>query len=396
MRAGRPEVADILLKHFESYCQNWPVSADQRRVVHNLVACRTASLGGHVLRCDRCDHREISYNSCRNRHCPKCQVSAGAEWVEKRCEDLLPVPYFHVVFTLPEELSLLALQNKSEVYGMLIKVAALTLSTIAADRQHLGAKVGVIAVLHTWTQTLRHHPHVHCVLPGGGLDNERHEWIPSCPDFFLPVRVLSAFFRNRFLERLDELWETGELEFHGQLQPLADRRGWTELLSTLKSKQWVVYCKPPFGGPSQVLKYLARYTHRVAITSSRIRSVAGGRVTFDWRDSARGHVRRTMCLPAAEFIRRFLLHVLPKGFHRIRYFGFLSNRNRKEAIGRIKALLSGLSIVGGEDNGDLPIAAAGREHNCPHCTQGALVVVAELGPMLGRRRPAAPVTAIPP
>lgn len=304
-----------------------------------IERCRTAALGGHVEQCDACGHQRISYNSCRNRHCPKCQSLAKARWLEARLSDLLPVEYFHVVFTLPEQLAALALQNKRVVYNLLFSAAAETLRTIAADPRHLGADIGFLAVLHTWDQTLRHHPHLHCVVPGGGLSVDGERWLSSRRDFFLPVNVLARLFRRLFLQALEHAYEKGELTFHGTSAFLVKPLAFNRLLKSLRSREWWVYAKPPFGGPAQVLAYLGRYTHRVAISNHRLLSLEDGKVTFSWRDNSHGQSRSIMALSADEFIRRFLLHVLPRGFQRIRQFGLLANRRRHEQLARCRELL---------------------------------------------------------
>lgn len=379
-----PEVADVIRDYGEAYVGSHSTTSLQRRVLADLTACRTAALGGHKLRCDNCDHEEISFNSCRNRHCPKCQAMARAAWLDERRQDLIPVPYFHVVFTLPDELGPLVLQNKAELYGVLFRAAARSLQDIAIDEKHLGAEIGFLAVLHTWGQTLRHHPHVHCVVPGGGISADGSSWVPSGDRFFLPVRVLSRLFRGKYLAGLEALRRDDELEMHGDLKRLHEDRVWKELRQALLAKDWVVYAKPPFGGPEQVLKYLARYTHRVAISNRRLLSVADGKVSFRWQDYTRGNARRVMTLPAFEFLRRFLLHVLPKGFVRIRHFGFLSNRSRKEKLGLVRELVTQARDLPQREVTEPPTPAAQPEdraparHPCPACRKGHLVVVAEL------------------
>ena len=349
------------------------VSQAGQRVLRDLAACRTAKLGGHVDACDACGELRVSYNSCGNRHCPKCQAQQRAKWLEKRCQDLLPVPYFHVVFTLPAELAPLALQNQREIYGALFAAAAATLRTIAADPKHLGADIGFTAVLHTWGQTLLHHPHLHCVIPGGGLAPDAGTWISCRDDFFLPVRVLSQMFRGKMLAALKQRFAADRLQFHGALAELADPTRFRALCNQLRRKQWVVYAKPPFGGPEQVLKYLARYTHRVAIANSRITAADADSVSFRYRDYARGHRHRMMRLDAVEFLRRFLLHVLPQRFVRIRHYGFLANRARKEKLPLCRYLiaqacgqdmitapaLSGSLEPPGDDNQRCPVCHAG-------------------------------------
>ena len=346
------EVADIFHHHGAAYLRDHGtrVNRDQRRVIGAIEACRTAALGGHVDECGECGHARIAYNSCRNRHCPKCQGSAARRWLEARCSELLPVPYFHVVFTLPAPIAEIAYYNKAVVYGLLMQTAADTLKIIAADAKHLGAGIGGIAVLHTWGQTLTHHPHVHCIVPGGGLrqvrdDEDGEHWISCRPNFFLPVRVLARLFRRLFLERLSKLHKTGALTLHGALEPLKSEDGFKAYLAPLARADWVVYAKPPFGGPDQVLAYLSRYTHRVAISNSRLIGADEDAVSFRYKDYRRsGHERfKTMTLKPAEFIRRFLQHVLPKGFHRIRHFGLFANGHRADKIARIRSILEGIN-----------------------------------------------------
>src|SRR6202030_752671 len=288
-----------------------------------IELCRTAALGGHIERCDRCDHQRICYNSCRDRHCPKCQSLARAQWLEDRRSELLDTQYFHVVFTVPQPIAAIALQNKANVYNILFRAASETLRTIAADPKHLGAQIGFFAVLHTWGQNLHHHPHLHCVLPGGGISPDRSRWIACRRQFLLPVKVLSRLFRAKFANYLRRAFHHGELVFHGQLQPLAQKHNFIAWLNRIVRCEWVVYAKPPFGGPQQVLKYLARYTHRVAIANRLLVALQDGHVSFRWKDYSHAGQSAIMTLQATEFIRRFLLHVLPRGFVKIRYFGFL-------------------------------------------------------------------------
>lgn len=301
--------------------------------------CRTSALGGHVDQCDACGFRRVSYNSCRNRHCPKCQSLARARWLDARLADLLPVQYFHVVFTLPEQLASLALQNKRVVYNILFSAAAQTLRTIAADPKHLGAEIGFLAVLHTWGQTLRHHPHLHCVVPGGGLSLDGSRWLACRKGFFLSVNVLARLFRRLFLEALARAYEQDKLTFHGTIAYLAAPLAFKRLLAGLRAREWWVYAKRPFGGPEQVLAYLGRYTHRVAISNHRLLALQDGNVTFSWKDYARSNQQRSMTLKADEFIRRFLLHVLPRGFQRLRQFGLLANRHRRDKLVLCRKLL---------------------------------------------------------
>jgi hypothetical protein len=330
------EVADILDAHGDAFiaAHRGHLSLGQLKVISAIRACRTAALGGHVARCDDCAHTVVAYNSCRNRHCPKCQGAAAKEWLADRQADLLPVAYYHVVFTLPAAIGAIALQNKAVVYDLLLKTAAETLTTIAADPKHLGARIGLTAVLHTWGSALTHHPHVHIIVPGGGLSPDGSRWITCRPRFFLSVRVLSRLFRRLFLDRLAALHEAGRLRFFSKLGALTDRTGVAACLALLRRAEWVVYAKRPFAGPEAVLAYLSRYTHRVAISNSRIVAMDGRGVTFRWKDyrargRAPGHTWiKTMTLPAAEFIRRFLLHVLPDGFHRIRHYGLVASAAR--------------------------------------------------------------------
>lgn len=335
------EVADIIRRHGEDFLAVYgeSISADQKRLLDTLAACRTAALGGHVDQCDHCEQVVVSYNSCRNRHCPKCQGGAIAEWLEARRADLLPVDYYHLVFTLPAEPAKLALQNKKVVYDILFQAASQTLLQIAADPKHLGVQLGFLAVLHTWGQTLHHHPHLHCVVPGGGLTADHSSWVACRDGFLLPVRVLSSLFRGKFLALLQRAFEAGELHFHGSLASLATPANFHALLARVRAKDWVVYAKPPFGGPEQVLKYLARYTHRVAISNSRLVWLRDGQVCFRWKDYAHHDRQREMTLSAVEFIRRFLLHQLPSGFVRIRYYGFLANCTRKSSLAMIRGVL---------------------------------------------------------
>jgi hypothetical protein len=311
----------------------------QRLALRALPSCRTAVLGGHVDECDHCGQRRPAFNSCRNRHCPKCQAAARGQWLEARRAELLPVDYFHVVFTLPAAIAEVALQNKALLYDMLFHTSAETMREIAADPKHLGAEIGFLSVLHTWGQNLMHHPHVHCVVPGGGLAPDGERWIACRKNFFLPVRVLSRVFRGKFLEQLRRAYDRGQLSFHGRLAKYRGAAVFRRLVREAYAQEWVVYAKPPFGGPEQVLKYLARYTHRVAISNQRLRSMDGDRVSFEWKDYAQGQVRRIMTLTAIEFIRRFLLHILPAHFVRIRQYGFLTNCQRQAKLQVCRRLL---------------------------------------------------------
>lgn len=335
------EVADVFRRHGEAFRQarDGHLGGVERRVMGAITACRTAALGGHVEQCDDCGITRIAYNSCRNRHCPKCQGLARLQWLAARQAELLAVPYFHVVFTLPAPVGALAFQNKAAVYAILFRAAAETLTTIAADPKHLGAQIGVTAVLHTWGQTLQHHPHIHCVVPGGGPSLDGMRWVACRPGFFLPVRVLSRLFRRLFLQELKNAYDAGKLRFFSSLAHLAEPAAFAERLDQLRRVDWVVYAKAPFGGPEQVLAYLGRYTHRVAIANSRLISLSDGKVRFTWKDYRQDGKTKTMALDADEFIRRFLLHALPDGFHRIRYYGFLANGGRGDNVALCRRLL---------------------------------------------------------
>jgi len=379
------EVADIVRHYGDRYRaeHETSLSSAQRRVMRAIAACRTAALGGHLDACDSCGQQQISYNSCRNRHCPKCQSLARAAWIEQRQAELLDCSYFHVVFTLPEEIAAIAYQNKAVVYNLLFAATADTLLTIAADPKHLGAEIGFFAVLHTWGQSLTHHPHLHCVVPGGGLSADGERWVACRPGFFLPVRVLSRFFRRRFLELLERAFERGELEFFSALQALRVPEAFRRYLQPLRQKEWVVYAKAPFAGPQQVLEYVGRYTHRVAISNNRLLNIDDGKVTFRWKDYRDGDAQRTMTLTAEEFIRRFLLHVLPSGFHRIRYYGLLGNRHREEKLAQCRALVSTRSVALEKSPPETPAdyrdryaALTGRSlHECPACHRGRMVTI---------------------
>lgn len=386
MTSHRLEVADVFREHGGSYVAENGISLDQRRVLRDIAACRTAALGGHVKRCDRCGHEEFFYKSCGNRHCPKCQGTARAKWLDNRAADLLQTRYFHVVFTLPHKLGPIALQNKRLVYGILFRAASETLLKIAQDPKHLGARIGLLAVLHTWGQKLNHHPHIHCVVPGGGLSPDGKSWIASPKKFFLPVKVLSIVFRAKFLDYLRKAYNNGELSLQGQLAHLTDPHKWQLKLESVK-RDWVVYAKRPFGGPKQVLKYLARYTHRVAISNQRLVSMKDGNVTFSWKDYAHGHQQRQTTLRADEFIRRFLLHVLPAGLQRIRHYGFLSNRKRKEKLQLCRHVLARSDDCEPAIHEDTPAVAADfaeKERSdsdvCPACKKGRLILLGELQP----------------
>lgn len=335
------QVADVFRRHGEAYREANASHLDrcQRRVMGAIEACRTAALGGHVWQCNECGHKEIAYSSCRDRHCPTCQGSAARAWLEARQTDLLPVEYFHVVFTLPQPIAAIAYQNKAVVYGILFEATAETLKRIAGDRKHLGAEIGFTAVLHTWGQTLTHHPHVHCIVPGGGLAPDGASWIACRPGYFLPERVLSSLFRGVFLGKLVAAFEDKRLQFFSELARLVKKSSFSAYLAPLWQIDWVVDCKQPFAGPEQVLRYLSRYTHRVAISDRRLVEVTDDHVNFSWKDYSDSSRIKHMTLSPAEFMRRFLLHVLPDGFQRIRHYGFLANGNRQAKLARIRELL---------------------------------------------------------
>lgn len=335
------ELADIFRRHGAVYRAAHRLRRPQLRVMRAIEVCRTAALGGHVEQCSQCSHIRIAYNSCRNRHCPKCQNTERARWLQRRTAELLPVPYFHVVFTLPAEVAALAFYNQELVYGMLFRIAAQTLLTIARAPKHLGADIGFFGILHTWGQNLLFHPHLHCVVPGGGLSPDGQSWISCRPGFFLPVRVLSRLFRRLFLEALRNAFATGKLHLCGELESFQDPARFAAYLAPLGQAEWVVYAKPPFGGPQQVLAYLGRYTHRVAISNQRLLAHQQNTVTFQWKDYRHSgrEKSRVMTLAAGEFIRRFLIHTLPDRFPRIRHFGFLANRHRRERLVLCRELL---------------------------------------------------------
>jgi len=352
------------------------ISLGQLKVMAAIERCRTAALGGHVARCEDCAHEHIAYNSCRNRHCPKCQGAAAREWLAARQAELLEVPYYHVVFTVPAPISDIAYHNKAVIYDILFKAASETLITIAADPKHLGARIGMTAVLHTWGSALTHHPHVHIIVPGGGISLEGERWVSCRPGFFLPVRVLSRLFRRLFLERLATAHQAGRLTFFKDLAPLADHDVFDAHLAPLRKAEWVVYAKRPFGGPEAVLAYLSRYTHRIAISNSRLVAFDGASVTFRWKDyRTKGRQRyKTMTLAAPEFIRRFLIHVLPGGFHRIRHYGLLANGGRVRNIARARELLAMPVTEIDDDQAGEATEATPPARPCP-CCGGRMIVI---------------------
>jgi hypothetical protein len=385
------EVADVFRRYGAAYREQHGASMSiaQRRVMTAIEQCRTAALGGHLERCDQCGYERNAFNSCRDRHCPKCQCLARAQWIEERQSELLEVPYFHVVFTLPEEMAAIAFQNKRVVYGILFRTAAETLTTIAADPKHLGAQIGFFAVLHTWGQNLLFHPHLHCVVPGGGPSPDGQRWVSCRPGFFLPVRVLSRLFRRLFLESLQKAFLSGKLQFFGALENFGERSAFARHLDRAKESDWVVYAKRPFAGPQQVLDYVGRYTHRVAISNNRLLDIENNEVRFQWKDYRHGDKVKTMTLSVDEFIRRFLLHVLPNRFQRIRYYGFLGNRHREEKLDHCRRLLAMQTASAttlspaGQDYRDRYEHLTGYSlRQCPQCQRGRMIVVAILPPSL--------------
>jgi hypothetical protein len=373
------EVADLFRAFGPAYREAHPMPLRHHRVMRAIEICRTAELGGHLDQCDHCAAVRISYNSCRNRHCPKCQSLAKERWLEAREKDLLPTPYFHVVFTLPEGLRPLALRNQKVLYNLLFKAVSETLTALAQDSKHLGAEIGFMAILHTWSQTLIDHPHLHCLVTGGGLSLDRKRWVSSKKDFFIPVSVLSSLFRGKFLDGLKKRYAAGELTFPGQIEVLKEAPAFKRLLTNLYHQEWVVYCRPPLKHPEKVMDYLGRYTHRVALSNDRLVKLEDNQVTFRWRDSADNNKIKWLPLEVFEFIRRFLLHVLPEQFVKIRYYGILSHRNRKGKLLRCKKLLGvvtseELDAAPKETWQDLLTRITGIDPRiCPHCGKGKMI-----------------------
>jgi hypothetical protein len=380
------EVADIVRAHGDEFRRAHApsLSVGQKRVLRAIELCRTAALGGHLEQCDQCGHERNAYNSCANRHCPKCQSLARAEWLEKRQAELLQCEYFHVVFTLPAPLAALALQNKRQMYSLLFRATAETLQSIAADPKHLGAQIGFFCILHTWGQTLNAHPHLHCVVPGGGISLDGSRWVPCRRRrFFLPVEVLSCRFRNLYIGYLEQIYAAKKLCFHGELQHLGNPASFFRYLAPLRRRKWVVYAKAPFGGPDRVLDYLGRYTHRVAISNNRLKELKDGQISFAYKDYKHEQQHKVMTLSADEFLRRFLVHVLPDAFQRIRYYGLLGNRHRRENLARCRELLAM----------PVPVPQPPRDYRercqqlsgydplrCPQCGSGQMVRIALLPP----------------
>jgi hypothetical protein len=374
------EVADVFRRFGPAFRDQHgaSLSAARRRAMSAIERCRTAALGGHVERCEGCGHQRIAYNSCRNRNCPKCQGLARAQWLQERQAELLDVPYFHVVFTVPDEIAAIAFQNQTVVYDILFRAVSETLRTIAADPAHLGAEIGFLVVLHTWGQNLLHHPHLHCLVPGGGIAPDGQSWIACRPGFFLPVRVLSRMFRGRFLYYLEQAFTSGKLNFFSAHRHLHEPAAFRRYLAPVHRTEWVVYAKRPFAGPAQVLDYVGRYTHRVAISNNRLVSVDNGKVCFHWKDYRDDNRQKTMALEGGEFIRRFLIHVLPDGFHRIRYYGFLGNCHREQKLALCRELLRMEPPAPADrpaDYRDRFEALTGQSLRvCPHCQTGIMVV----------------------
>jgi hypothetical protein len=394
------EVADIFRGHGPAWrrANAGHLSLDQLKVMSAIENCRTAALGGHVARCEKCAHTLIAYNSCRNRHCPKCQGAAAIEWLAEREAELLPVPYFHLVFTLPAQIAVIGYQNKAVIYDLLLKLSAETLITIAADPKHLGARVGALSVLHTWGSALTHHPHVHMIVPGGGFALDGKSWVACRPSFFLPVRVLSRLFRRLFLEKLVVAHRGGELQFFDKHTPLADPQAFAAYLAPSRKSEWVVYSKRPFGGPKDVLRYLARYTHRVAISNQRLIALDDNTITFKWKDyRIEGPQRyKRMTLAIHEFIRRFLLHVLPSGFHRIRFYGLLAGSKRADNIARARELLATplLPIEVIKAATTKADEAQAPKHACPCCGGRMIIIETFQRSCSPQYRPSASVPAI--
>jgi hypothetical protein len=375
------EVADVFRRFGPGFRDQHgaSLSGARRRAMLAIEHCRTAALGGHVERCGDCGHQRIAYNSCRNRNCPKCQGLARAQWLADRQAELLDVHYFHVVFTVPEAVATIAFQNQTAVYDILFRAASETLRTIAADPKHLGAEIGFLAVLHTWGQNLLHHPHLHCLVPGGGIAPDGRRWVSCRPGFFLPVRVLSRMFRGLFLHYLEKAFANGELNFFSAHRHLHEPAAFRRYLAPVRDTEWVVYAKRPFAGPAQVLDYVGRYTHRVAISNNRLVSMDEGKVRFRWKDYRNGSKQKTMSLQAGEFIRRFMIHVLPDGFHRIRYYGFLGNCHRARKLELCRELLRMAPAAPAEPPADYrdryETLTGSALHQCPHCHTGMMVVI---------------------
>jgi len=386
MNAGKAcEVAGIFRRYAKEYLENQKQPAYILKTIGAIEKCRTSSLGGHMEKCDKCGHKRISYNSCRNRHCPKCQSLAREKWITERKKELLPVKYFHIVLTIPEELNRIALQNKKIVYDILFKAGSETLLKLGKDEKQLGGELGIIAVLHTWGQNLTEHPHLHCIVPGGGLSTRENKWEKpkksKRKDFFIHINVISDLFKKKFLYYIKKVYDKGELQFLGKIEGLNDHGGFKQLLNELYSKKWITYCKHPFSGPEQVINYLGRYTHRVAISNHRIKSIEGGRITFSYKDYRDCNKTKEMRLEAGEFIRRFLLHVLPDNFYKIRYYGILSSRNKKIKLTQcrrilgIKEKIDEKSVTTKSWKEMLYELTGVDVTQCPECKEGKMILV---------------------
>jgi hypothetical protein len=379
------EVQDIFVRYGAGYrnARGTSMSAQQLRVMHAIEICRTDALGGHTERCDRCGHVRISYNSCRNRHCPKCQFLKKESWLEQRQRDILPIPYFHIVFTIPDTLNPLALRNQRILYDILFQSSSEALKELARDKKYLGAEIGFICILHTWGQNLMDHPHIHCIVTGGGLSPDNMKWLYSRKKFFLPAKVLSRLFRGKFLYHLKKSYEKGKLAFPGTIAHLRDKHCFLTLVNTLFSKEWIVYLKPPFNNAQTVFQYLSRYTHRIAISNHRIISIDNNRVLFRWRDYTDGGTNKIMALDAFEFIRRFLLHVLPNKYVKIRYYGILANRFRAMSLQKVRLILDAAPIAPALSRSwkERLVAATGIDiDKCPSCGCGTMIIVEILLP----------------
>lgn len=388
----RIEIADIFRKYGSAFREKYRLPFHSIKVMNLISICRTSALGGHLEKCDKCGYETNAYNSCRNRHCPKCQFTAKEKWVEKRKSELLPIPYYHIVFTIPEELNKITLVNKKVMYSILFKSASETLLTLGKDPKHLGAEIGIIAVLHTWGQNLMDHPHLHCIVTGGGLNRDKSKWVkakkakhwqsmPLAKNFFIHVNIISDLFKKKFLYYFKKAQKNKELKFVGKIAELNEHKVFQSMLNSLYTKKWITYCKRPFGGPEKVLEYLGRYTHRVAISNNRIKRMENNRVVFEWKDYRDNNTRKEMELPAVEFIRRFLLHILPENFYKIRYYGILSSRSKQKAIARCRELLGvakdkepkEAEIVQTCSDRELPNKEISVGYNqCPNCKVGTM------------------------
>jgi len=384
------EVAGIFRRYGKEYIQKYKQPAYVLKTIGAIEKCRTAALGGHIEKCDNCGYKRISYNSCRNRHCPKCQSLAREKWLIERKKELLPVKYFHIVLTIPEVLNRIALQNKKTIYDILFKEGSETLITLGKDEEHLGGEIGIIAVLHTWGQNLMEHPHLHCIVPGGGLSVSKNKWKEpkksKKKNFFIHVNVISDLFKKKFLYYLRKSYDRGELRFEGELRTMKEITGFKKMLSELYSKKWITYCKQPFGGPEQVINYLGRYTHRVAISNHRIKSIEDGKVTFSYKDYRDENKIKEMSLESGEFMRRFLLHILPDNFYKIRYYGILSSRNKKTKLTQCRRILREKENIEGENTGEKTVIIKSWKEmlyeltgvdidQCPECKKGRMMLV---------------------